>query len=251
MTKVPGCNTATYLAVLDETGDLNVAIADMDVLSKIKTPSSYMDHVQYLVLDANLPLETLVSTASGVVNANKKRDNRENSDIRILFEPTSIPKARIAASSNFFLSSLTYCTPNKDELFAMAESSGWKSEEHSKTTGDEKMKEAADYLLGRMKKDSPVYLIITLGKDGVLLASTYNNNNYRDRIEYEYFSSSIEQDIQNCTGAGDTLCGAFIHSLLNGMSESDAVRSSIDAAILSIQSSFTISPMLSDISDTK
>jgi pseudouridine-5'-phosphate glycosidase len=35
---VRGSNTATYLAVLEEDGDLHTAIADMDVLAKIKIP---------------------------------------------------------------------------------------------------------------------------------------------------------------------------------------------------------------------
>ena len=45
---VSGSNTATYLAVLEEDGDLHTAIADMDVLTQIKVPDEEVSYAQAL-----------------------------------------------------------------------------------------------------------------------------------------------------------------------------------------------------------
>jgi len=51
--------------------------------------------------------------------------------------------------------------------------------------------------------------------------------------------------VENCTGAGDTFCGAFIHGLLQGKTESDAIDVGMNAALKSLQcENQTISPNL-------
>ena len=40
--------------------------------------------------------------------------------------------------------------------------------------------------------------------------------------------------MQNSTGAGDTLCGAFVHALLEGKDEAEAVQVGMDAAVKSL-----------------
>jgi len=46
---VSGSNTATYLAVLEEDGDLHTAIADMDVLTQIQVPDEEVSYAQGLL----------------------------------------------------------------------------------------------------------------------------------------------------------------------------------------------------------
>jgi len=51
--------------------------------------------------------------------------------------------------------------------------------------------------------------------------------------------------VENCTGTGDTFCGAFIHGLLQGKTESDAIDVGMNAALKSLQcENQTISPNL-------
>ena len=51
--------------------------------------------------------------------------------------------------------------------------------------------------------------------------------------------------VNNCTGAGDTLAGAFVNALLNGYSEEDAVMIGMQKAVLSLRcEDSAISPCL-------
>jgi len=221
---VDGGRTATYFAVLNEEGDLHTAVADMDVLNYIRPPpSEALRHAEMVVMDANPPIDVLVRTAKMAVGANAK----------VFFEPTSVPKARKAASRKDFLCCLTYTFPNVDELMAMAD--GWNDteEEHwlEMNDGLETIKAAAANLLATMHPDE-AHIIVTMGANGVLLAS---KNGKSGDPQYSHFPSESNVQIENCTGAGDSLCGAFIHALLNGQDERSAVQFGIKAAILSLQ----------------
>lgn len=216
---IEGKNTATYLAVLNGEGDLHTAIADMKVLSHIPKPLPMdWNNVQYFILDANPPLETMLEASKTAVEQN----------VKVFWDPTSVPKAQIGAANSEFLSCLTYASPNQDELIAMAQASGWIT---SKSSEDDTIKEAAQFLLEKMNPKADVHLIITLGEKGVLLASRYSSFT---SLEYTYFEIEAKTIVENCTGAGDTLSGAFVCALLEGMDEKAAVRVGMEAAIMSI-----------------
>mmetsp|Transcript_15510 Transcript_15510/g.29260 ORF Transcript_15510/g.29260 Transcript_15510/m.29260 type:complete len:713 (-) Transcript_15510:33-2171(-) len=219
---VNGVNTATYLAVLDSSGDLHTAIADMGVLSKIKIPDEgTLSNADYLIVDANAPIESLVEAAK----------NARWAATKVCFEPTSVPKAAVVSKNNQFMSSLTYAFPNVDELSAM---SGL-----SNLVSDELIKSAAKIVLNRMNPTES-HLIITMGAKGVILASKYEVK----PIIFKRFEASAIQS-NNCTGAGDTLVGAFVHALLNGHNKEEAVKIGMEKAILSIQcEDRAISPMI-------
>jgi len=221
---VDGARTATYFAVLNELGDLHTAVADMDVFNYIRPPpSEALRHADIVVVDANPPIDVLVRTAKMAVGANSK----------VFFEPTSVPKAREAARRKDFLSCLSYTFPNVDELMAMADGWNGTDEEHwvAMNDGLETIKAAAANLLTSMHPDE-AHIIVTMGANGVLLASKEKQG---AGPEFTHFPSESDVQIENCTGAGDSLCGAFIHALLNGQDESNAVRFGIRASILSLQ----------------
>lgn len=219
---VKGANTATYLAVLDSNGDLHTAIADMGVLSRIKIPDEEtLSHADYLIVDANAPIESLIEAAK----------NARWTATKVCFEPTSVPKAAVISKNNQFMSSLTYAFPNVDELSAM---SG-----QSNLISDDLIKNAAKMVLNRMNQTES-HLVITMGAKGVLLASKYEVK----PIIFKRFEATAIQS-NNCTGAGDTLAGAFVHALLNGKNEEEAVKLGMEKAILSIQcEDRAISPLI-------
>ena len=98
---IEGANTATYLALLDSDGDLHTAVADMKVLSDIPIPSeAALSETEIMVLDANPPIAQLIKAA--------KRAHKAG--VRILFEPTSVPKAAVLGHEDDFLSCLTWMT---------------------------------------------------------------------------------------------------------------------------------------------
>lgn len=87
--------TATYTAVHDHTGDLLVAVADMGIFSEGLTPEivrtglsdaiSNRNESKLVVIDGNLSSESFGSAAAVCVESN----------IPLIFEPTSIPKASV------------------------------------------------------------------------------------------------------------------------------------------------------------
>jgi len=217
--------TAAYIAVLDGTGDLSVAVADMEVLSKIPVPDHrVLEAAEVLIMDANAPMETLTKAALSAVDCN----------VSVFFEPTSIPKAVLAGRRKDFLSCLTYASPNVAELLAMAD--GWTDSledlgEATKEDDYRTVKVAAAELLGQMRPGGPAHVVVTLGADGVLLASRDRSVSELDGDpQFTHFPATDGIEVENCTGAGDALCGAFVRAILKNQSVSDAVREGMEAA---------------------
>ncbi|KNC78554.1 hypothetical protein SARC_09027, partial [Sphaeroforma arctica JP610] len=237
---VEGKHTATYAAVLDETGDLHTAIADMSVLSAITTPpQGALRGAEVFVMDANPGLNTCVAAA----------EMAAKEGVHVFFEPTSVPKARACADNKKFLECVSYTFPNMDELVAMTTGAGG-----TETYGDwrnnmqlddfKAVKTAAARLLERMHPQS-AHVVVTLGVHGVLLAS--RNRRITDTqpeagsVEetsttpvFAHFPAQEGVQVMNATGAGDSLCGAFIHALLEGKTVNQAVEFGMQAAVVSL-----------------
>ena len=231
-------NTATYLAVLDGSGDLHVAIADMKVFESIPMPSEkIIAAADYVVIDANPNIEYLKKLSSSAAATGAK----------VCFEPTSIPKASICGKDDEFVSNLTYIFPNVDELLAMSAVCDATTANNTKDSYKDNnfsiVKSAASNLLERMRSDSDAHLIITMGSDGVLLASRMSK--LQKEPTFRHFAAAQGVDVQNCTGAGDTLCGAFMKGLLDGNDEAHAIEIGMDASLKSLKcANQTISPDL-------
>jgi pseudouridine-5'-phosphate glycosidase/sugar/nucleoside kinase (ribokinase family) len=233
---VEGANTATYLAILNEHGDLHTACADTDVLDCIQVPPLHvLEQADILVLDANPPTEILHQTAMIAMRAGTK----------IFLEPTSAAKAVKVGSDRSLMSYLTYASPNLDELSAMAD--GWSSttDDHDVLYYDEDLsivRPLAEKVIEKMNP-AEAHLIVTCGVKGVLLASRILGSR---EITFQRFPAPKGVTVQNATGAGDSLSGAFVYALLRGKSVPEAVKIGMDAAMISLQCSHrTISPNLS------
>lgn len=105
------------------------------------------------------------------------------------------------------------------------------------------VKDAASKVLSRMA--SKAHVVITLGSRGVLLASKKDPSL---SPVFMHFPADLVTDIKSSNGAGDTLCGAFIHALLKGATEEDAVRFGMKTALLSLDcAQHAISPDISTL----
>lgn len=249
--------TASYFAVLDGDGDLQTAIADMSINSKIPLPSfEVLQHAKILILDANPKFESLLTAATVA----------RDMGVEVMLEPTSIPKISHLAIKDYIskdtngilLSCLTYATPNVGELLAWADALITKDDDCAasainSTDEETKIRNAAKAVLHRMRPNTEAHLIITMGANGVLLASrekmnadtTFNES----AITFAHFPSSRNMDRElgvNYTGAGDTLVGAFVDAhFINGHSLKNAIKIGMDAAVVSIEfPDGAISPVL-------
>lgn len=233
---VDGKNTATYLAILEAgTNDLHTACGDWEIMSEIRPPPrEILAQAEIYLLDANAPMEFLMESAAAASEAG----------CAVYFEPTSVPKVRHIAKELKFLRCLTGAFPNLDELvamrdFACGKSSGSTTDISELEDGD--IIDMADELLDHMAAEA--FLVVTLGDRGVCLVSKNSDDNYFIPVD----SVTEPVDVEDCTGAGDTLCGAFIHAVLQGRSRRDAVVWGMKAAAMSLRSSGrTIAPELSD-----
>lgn len=235
---VENANTASYLAVMDGSGDLHTAIADMEVLSQIYSPPfEALRDAEILVMDANPPVSVLKEAALAAFDSNAK----------VMLDPTSVAKARGVASDKELLSCLSYAFPNVDELVAMVEVLiGSVDDIQSLTLLVDKLKtirRLSPILLNEMHSNE-AHVIITMGQDGVFLASKTNNG----KIAFHHVPSRENVQVLNATGAGDSLCGAFAHGILEGKSVAESIAFGIEASILSLQCSYrAISPNLSNL----
>jgi pseudouridine-5'-phosphate glycosidase/sugar/nucleoside kinase (ribokinase family) len=226
---VSHANTATYIAILNEHRDLHTACADMEIHQHIVPPPlDILRKAEYLILDANPPIDLLQQTAKAATEAG----------VKVFLDPTSVAKAKKLCEDGKFLSCLTYASPNLDELYAMAGDTNIPPHAFDHSF----LHPVAITVLDRMNPNG-AHLIITCGSNGVLLASKVNQSSI---VTFQYFPATKNIMVQNATGAGDTLSGAFVHALLNGKSLSDAITFGMEAATMSLQCpDKAISPVLS------
>ena len=234
---IPNANTATYVAILNEQRDLHTACADMEVFNHVASPPrQILNQAEYLIMDANPPVQMLRQVARDAVQAG----------VKIFFEPTSVPKTKLLCTDDQFLSYLTFASPNIDEFYAMAgvDSTNFSTEKFDDDFIRSKIYPLATAVVKRMHQDTS-HLIITCGAHGVILVSKTSN---LSDITYQRFLAPNDLKVLNATGAGDTLSGAFVHALLSGKTISDAIAFGMKAAVLSLQcNNKAISPLLSEL----
>ena len=212
-TRVPHHRTATYLSILTDKGDLHTAVADMTVLSFIPAPTiEELQGVSYLLMDGNPSLNAL----------NQAVKNASVTCTMVCLEPTSVSKARLVASDANLLSQIHFAFPNRDECIGMAQAI-------DNFLGDD-LHEAAIVVLQAMHPDHAT-LVVTLGQEGVLLGSKQNGQ----PATFQNIPAHQNVVVVNSTGAGDSLCGGFLHALMAGKSELEAVHFGMEAAVLSLQ----------------
>lgn len=205
--------TGTYTAILDADGELLVAIADMDATADLSP-------------DVLLAARDVIAAAGIVVlDGNLRRDTFECAldladGVRVIFEPVSVPKA--LALKDVIDQRVYAITPSRDELAALS---------GLPTRTDRQLRSAS-----RAMHDRGIELVwTTLGDRGSLLSTQ------DEIIEIPAFPTSVE----DVTGAGDSMLGAFCHVLLDGGTAQEAARFGHAAAALTVSSPHTVRPDLS------
>ncbi|MEV6129862.1 PfkB family carbohydrate kinase [Streptomyces violaceusniger] len=214
--------TGTYTAVLDADGDLVVAIADMaatDALSPehLHAARELIGHAGLLVLDGNLSPRVLsyvldIAAATGV---------------QTLIDPVSVPKAALLAPLFATGRPVFAVTPNVAELGALT----GRDLDGDADAEDPELIGAVAVLHERGVR----HVWVRLGARGSLL-STLDEG----RVPLE----APPAEVQDVTGAGDAMLGAFAHALLGGAAPVDAARYGHAAAALTVATPATVRPDL-------
>lgn len=204
--------TGTYTAILDASGELILAIADMEAMEelspdRLQSARDLIGSAGLVVLDGNLSHAT-VAHALDLARGS-----------RVIVEPVSVTKAAALRSS---IDDRVYAvTPNRDELGVLAD---------LPTRTDRQLRTAAMSLHDR----GVAVVWVSLGEHGSLLSTP----------EQAVAIPALATTVVDVTGAGDSMVAAFCHALLEGAEPREAARLGHAASALTIASPFTVRPDL-------
>ncbi|MEV4779991.1 carbohydrate kinase [Burkholderia sp. LMU1-1-1.1] len=206
--------TGTYTAILDERGELVVALADMALYDRM-TPEFLGSRLpqraaaSMTVADLNLPADSV-----GALLDSARADN-----VPLILVAVSQPKmARLPAD----LTGLRLLILNRGELETLAERA-------LPTEADVRL--ACRAVLARGARD----VIVTCGGQGV----------FHTRDGELAWLAANEVDVVDVTGAGDAFSAAVCWSLYQGSQDLTlACRRGLKVAAMTLESHETVSPML-------
>lgn len=205
--------TASYTAILDDSGILIVGLADMALYDlftprrlRIRSVRNSFDSCDAILVDANLPTETLLAIA--------KHGKEKGKTIAAL----GISPAKVSRLKEAF--------PFIDMLFI-------NQAEAKELTGATE----ASKIIAQLKSLGLRGAVITNGEKAI--------NAYRDDMSVSLLPPN-PQSIVDVTGAGDALCGAFFSAHLKGADLQMALRDGVAAALITIASPHAFAPDLTD-----
>ena len=214
--------TGTYIAVLDASGELVVAVSNMRATDRLTVRQlmrsrDLLSHSTLLVLDGNIPeapAAWLLDFAAAV-------------GVPVVMDPVSVAKARPLAQMLSSQRPLLALTPNLDELSAIL------GEAVPPTRSG--IARAA-----RTLHDAGVRNVwVRRGVRGSVLSSLGDNG----RASVVTLPAPPVEPV-DVTGAGDSMTAAFVHAVMRGDSPVDAARFGQMAAALTVASRETVRPDL-------
>lgn len=205
-------STSCYLSVLDDTGDMAVAIADMAIYDKldiqfIKERESIIRGSSLCIVDTNIPKETLEYIV-------------ENFETPIFLDPVSTVKS---LKIKDFIGKFHTIKPNQIEAEKLLNM-------EIKDESDLEMAGAKFLELGVKN------VFISLGAEGVF----YKNANTSGKIK-----ATGKIKVANATGAGDAFMAGIAYAFLHNLSIEEAVKTGIATSLIAISSEETINKNMS------
>ncbi|WP_019414558.1 carbohydrate kinase [Paenisporosarcina sp. TG20] len=214
--------TGSYSAVIDPTGELVLAIANMDVYEEL-TPT-YLQRFDTLfngcplvVVDLNCPKETIQYI---------KEIAREK-EIPLAIVPVSSPKMNRMPDD---LYGVTWLICNLDEADIYLEM---------------KIQTVEDFhqAIKRFLEKGVINVVITAGSKGVFVGSKEQ--------QIFHLAARKTSSIEDVTGAGDSFVGATLHAWLDGMTIHQSIKTGLLNASKTLASPYTVRTDLSAARLTK
>ncbi|WP_251859903.1 PfkB family carbohydrate kinase [Clostridium sp. Marseille-Q2269] len=205
-------STSTYLSILDEKGDMVVAIAHMDIFNKmplsfIKTKKHVIENSGVCIIDTNIPQDIIEYIVNNYTNT------------QFFLDTVSTTKAKKIKN---MVGKFHTIKPNKIEAEMLSGISIKK---------DNDLEKVSEFFLEKGVKR----VFITLGEEGVY----YNDGKEKGKI------STPKVKVINVTGAGDAFMAAIAYCYLKDFSIEETVKFSMTASILALSHEDTINPNMS------
>lgn len=210
---ISGANTGHYTAIIDGSGEMIVALADMGIYDRVAAGQlaerwNHIGSSSFVLLDTNFPKDVIqyVITRCG------------EEKIPLAVATVSVPKAEKLPED---LSGIKLLIVNRDEAEAVA-----------KTEFSEKNPlPLADALFRRGLEK----LVVTAGEKGVF---------YFDRSGFCGHLPAPEAEVRDVTGAGDALAAGVIYGLNEGKHLAAACQIGLACSYLTVQSEKTVAEEL-------
>lgn len=212
MLTLDGHSTSSYLSIVDQEGEMQLAIADMNILEHmqpklLKRHLALLKRAQIIVLDTNIHTDLLCFLFDNLP------------DSRFFVDTVSIAKAQKIVPH---LSQVFCLKPNLQEAQAI---SGLQITDYNQ------LPELANWF----HQQGVLQLYVSLGKDGLF----FSNGTVQKRV------SITAKEVLNSNGAGDALSAALVHCQLDNMAIEESAYFALAAANCAITTTQTINPELS------
>ncbi len=206
---IKGGNTPTYMAILDEQGEMVSAVVDMKIIDMFTTDfidskAEIIKNSEYMILDSDRPdiVEYITTTFKG--------------HTKFILDPVSAAKAK---DIKHLIQNFHTIKPNRYEAEIMC---GFK------IRSDYDLRKAGQYFIDLGIKN----VFITLDEDGIY----YNNGTQEGRIK------ANNVDVVNVTGAGDSFVAGIASGYMNNIDLVDTVKYAISMSTITISTKETIHP---------
>ena len=204
--------SSTYLSILDENGDMALALSDMAIIDKInidfiRSKEEVIMGATLTVLDTNLSSELLDNMTLAFP------------DTPFLLDTVSSTKAQKVKG---FIGRFHTIKPNKAEAEMLS---------GIKIKSDDDLIRIEEYFLNQGVKR----LFITLNKEGVYYSDGLNRGKMK----------AIQAKVINATGAGDAFVAALAYCHVNGFGIEKTTRFAQCASLLALSHEDTINPNMS------
>ena len=210
---VEGHSTPTYMAILNETGELESAVVDMkitDMFTKefIDSKADIIRNSEYMFLDSDKPdiLEYILKTFKD--------------ETKFILDPVSACKAR---NIKHLIKYFHTIKPNRFEAEIMC---GFEIND------EDDLRRAGKYFIDLGIEN----VFISLDEDGIY----YNNGSEEGKIK------ANNVPVKNVTGAGDSFVAGLGYGYMNGISLTETVKYAVAMSVITISHEDTIHPNMSD-----
>lgn len=209
---VAGASTSSYLFITDENGEMQVAVADMDIYNHV-TPEfmagklDVINRAGLCIVDTNIPGETIEFLAERVT-------------VPLFVDPVSTTKMHKLQK---VLGRIHTFKPNRLEAELLT---------GIHITDESSLKLAAGLLLNTGMKR----VFISMGADGVFCAERGHN----------VLLPAFPTEVRNTTGGGDCFMAGLAYAYKKGMSLEDSARIALAAGSICAEGENTINEELSE-----
>ncbi|MDH3451973.1 MAG: carbohydrate kinase family protein [Gammaproteobacteria bacterium] len=212
--QIAGGRTATYVAVINATGDMQVAIADMGIMDRLSVErlqpqQTMLEQCNLIVLDSNLPADAL-AWITGTINA-----------VPIFADTVSTSKAPRLKRG---LGAIHTLKTNTIEAEAL--------------TGDQaRTVPQLRRLATRLHHQGVERVFVTRGDQGVFYSTGDTQGTSKLRPG--------KRQVANASGAGDAFLAGLAYAWLQNLSLPQTLRFALTAADITLANSSASSPALS------